>query len=127
MGQDFFHPVFLAEIPFADEHDLQAILRRQSLGILTQGVAQRLSKAGIIENPDLPSLQVGRHTLAITEPWQSSLNQDAVVAGQHARDFVGMSLGQQFHAPSSAWKEGIIENLPSPCNHSTCLVPATPG
>ena len=61
--QVFLHPVFLAEVPFADEHDLQALLGCQSLDILAQGLAQRLSKAGIVKNSDLPSLQVSRHAL----------------------------------------------------------------
>jgi hypothetical protein len=42
------------------------------------------------------------------------LDQDAVVARKHARDFVGMSLGQQLNgASSSSWEEDIIENWPS--------------
>ena len=128
LREDFFHPVFLAEIPFAQEQDLQAVLGSQSFGILSQGVAQRLSKPGIIKNQDLPSFQVRRHALGVTEPRQRSLDQDAVVARKHACDFIGMSLGQQFHGPSSpSWKEDIIDNRPSQGNDSTCLVPAMPG
>jgi len=100
----------------------------KSFGILSQGVAQRLSKLDIIKNPDLPSLQIGGDALGIAEPRQPSLDQDAVVARQPARDFIGMALGQKFHDPSSSsWKEGIIENLPSRRNDSTCFVPAMPG
>jgi hypothetical protein len=126
--EDFLHPNFFAEVPFADEHDLQAVLGGQSFVILSQGVAQGLSKPGIIKNQDLPSLQVRRHALGVTEARQRSWDQDAVVARKHARDFIGMTLGQQFHGPSSpSWKEDIIDNRPSQGNDSTCLVPAMPG
>ena len=60
-------------------------------------------------------------------PRQSSLDQDVVVARKHARDFIGMAFGQQFHRPASSGKEGIIENLRTQCNHSTRLVPALAG
>src|SRR6516162_10618563 len=100
--EDLLDPIFFAEVLFTKEDNLQAVLGGESLGILSQGVAQRLSKAGIIKNPDLPSLQVGGHALGLTEPRQGSLDQEAVVAGKHAHDFVGMLLGQQFHGPSSS-------------------------
>ena len=102
LRKNFLDPIFFAEILFTNEHDFQAVLGGESFGILSQGVAQRLSKAGIIKNADLPSLQVGGHALGLTEPRQGSLDQEAVVAGKHAHDFVGMLLGQQFHGPSSS-------------------------
>jgi hypothetical protein len=92
-----------------------------------QCVAQRLSELGIIKNPDLPSFQVRRHALGVTEPRQRSLDQDAVVAGKYARDFIGVALGQQFHDLSPTWEEGILEELPSSQNDLTYLVPAMPG
>ena len=125
--EDLLDPIFFAEVLFTKEDNLQAVLGGESFGILSQGVAQRLSKPGIIKNQDLPSFQVRRHALGVTEPRQRSLDQDAVVARKHACDFIGMSLGQQFHTLSSTRKKGIIENLPSLCNRSTCLVPAMPG
>jgi hypothetical protein len=124
--EDCPYPIFFAEVPFTNEDNLQAVLGGESFGILSQGVAQRLSELGIIKNPDLASLQVGGHALGITEPRQRSLDQDAVVARQHARDFIGMPLGQQFHG-SFPRQQAIVENLPSHCNDLTYLVPATPG
>src|SRR5439155_14713072 len=89
--EDFFHPVLFAEILFADEHDLRAVLGGESFGILSQGVAQRLSKVGVIKNPDLPSFQVRRHALTVTEHRQPYLDRDAVVAGKHALNFIGIA------------------------------------
>src|SRR6516165_7097695 len=77
LRKNFLDPIFFAEILFTNEHDFQAVLGGESFGILSQGVAQRLSKPGIIKNPDLPSLQVGGHALGLTEPRQGSLDQAA--------------------------------------------------
>jgi len=115
LREDFLHPIFFAEVPFADEHNLQAVLGGQSFGILSQGVAQRLGKAGIIKNQNLPSLQVRRHALGVTEPRQRSLDQDTVVARKHARDFISMTLDQQFHGSSSSSRKlGIIRKPAGP-------------
>jgi hypothetical protein len=55
-------------------------------------------------------------------------DEDAVVARRHTAIFIGMSLGQQLHGPSSpSRKEDIIGNRPSQGNDSSCLVPAMPG
>src|SRR6516165_734466 len=51
LRKNFLDPIFFAEILFTNEHDFQAVLGGESFGILSQGVAQRLSKAGIIKNP----------------------------------------------------------------------------
>jgi hypothetical protein len=115
LAEDLLNAVFFAEVPFADELDLQAVLGCQPLRILSQSLPKGLSPAGIVENADVLSVQISRHALGVTEPGQGSLDPHAVVAGKHARDFLGMALGQQFHGFSSpSWEEeDMIENLPS--------------
>jgi hypothetical protein len=45
-GEDFLHPVFLAEVPLADELDFYAGLGRQPLRVLAQFIAERSAKRG---------------------------------------------------------------------------------
>jgi hypothetical protein len=57
-GQDLFYPVFLAHIPLAQELDLDSVFRRQSFGIRTQFIPERLGELRIIEDFDLSLEQV---------------------------------------------------------------------
>ena len=56
-GQNLFHPVFLPEVPLADELDLDARFRRQPLRVLANPVAEWFGELRIVEDPDLPLVQ----------------------------------------------------------------------
>jgi hypothetical protein len=51
----FLHQVFLPEVPLANELDLQARLRRQTLGGFPEPVAEWLGELRIVEDPYLLS------------------------------------------------------------------------
>jgi hypothetical protein len=55
--EDLFHPVFLTEVPFANELDFDAGLRRQPFRVLTNPVPERLGELRIVKYPDLSLVQ----------------------------------------------------------------------
>lgn len=59
-----------------------------------QGVTQRLGELRIIKNPDLVSTQVRGHATSITGRRQRAFDQQAIVTGNNADGFVGMSVHQ---------------------------------
>ena len=101
-GQYFLHPIFLAEVPFADELDLHVGFAGQLLGVLPQLVAERLGKARIIKNPHLALVKVGGHPGSEADLRQSAENQHPVPAAQHTGDLGSIPFRQQFdgHPPS---------------------------
>jgi hypothetical protein len=62
-GQHRCDPIFLPHVAFAQKLDLDPVLRRQSLGISAQRVPKRLGELGIVEDPDLPLVQIRSHVL----------------------------------------------------------------
>src|SRR5262245_40142176 len=120
--------VFFANIPLADEIDLQAVIPCEALSVLPQPIPQRFSKARIVEDTDVVSIQIRRHSVRIAETWKSALDQNPVVTGKHTGNLLGMPLGQQSHGhPPALWCAGIIDKLSNTCNPATSLVPAMPG
>ena len=56
-GQNLFHPVFLPEIPLADELDLNASFGSHLLRVLANPVTEWLGELRIVEYPDVPLVQ----------------------------------------------------------------------
>jgi len=81
----------------ADELDHQPLLPRQPLRILPDLLAQRLSEARLVEQPDVVCPQVGGHALRIADAGQRARDDDAIIAGHHARDLRSVAIGQQGH------------------------------
>src|SRR5436305_10686803 len=81
---DLFHPIFLPEVPFADELDFDASLRRHLLRVLANAVPVRLGELRIIEDPNLPLKQQRRHSPVKTDTRQGAENPHAVKATQHS-------------------------------------------
>jgi hypothetical protein len=90
---DVFDPVFLAEVPLADELDLDSRFGSRLLRVLANPVAEWLGKLRIVENPDLPLLQERCHPTGEADPRQRAKNQHPVPATQHAVNLSGVSLG----------------------------------
>ena len=90
---DLFHPIFLPEVPFADELDFDASLRRHLLRVLANAVPVRLGELRITEDPNLPLKQQRRHSPGKTDTRQGAENQHAVKATQHSFNLSGVSLG----------------------------------
>jgi len=129
--QDLLDLVFFAKVPLADEIDLQAVIGCEALSVLAQFIPQRLSKARLVEDTDVVSIQIGGHSIRVAETWKSALDQNPVVTGKHTGNLLGMPLGQQSHGhpPALGWA-GIIDKRSNTCNPATCLpclVPAMPG
>jgi hypothetical protein len=99
-GQNLFHPVFLPEVPLADELDLDAGFRRHLLRVLPNPVPVRLSELRIVENPNLSFEQKRSHSSGKADLWQGAENQHPVPTTQHALDLWGVSLRQEFNAHS---------------------------
>src|SRR3954470_9059025 len=90
---DLFHPIFLPEVPFADELDFDTSLRRHLLRVLANPVPVRLGELRIVEDPNLPLKQQRRHPPGKTDTRQGAENQHAVKATQHPFNLSGVSLG----------------------------------
>jgi len=96
--QDRADAVFLAEgVGRADKLDLQPVLPRQPLGVLPDLLPQGFNEARIVEQADAVAAQVGCHALGIADTGQRARDDNAVIAGHHARDLRGVAVGQQRH------------------------------
>ena len=82
-GQNLFHPVFLPEVPLADELDLDARIGSHLLRVLPNLVAEWLGELRIVEYPDLPLVQKRGHPTGKADLWQCAENQHPVPATQH--------------------------------------------
>ncbi|HEY1897376.1 MAG TPA: hypothetical protein VGG62_13935 [Terracidiphilus sp.] len=82
-GQNLFYPVFLPEIPFADELDLDTGCSRHLLRVLANAVAERFGELRIIENPNLSLEQKRSHACRKTDLRQRAENQHPIPAAQH--------------------------------------------
>jgi len=82
--QDFLNPGFLAKILIAHKFDLYSVGLRQRFGILSNPLAQRLGKLGIVEDANALLIQIMRHALGVTEGLQTAREHNAVIATQHA-------------------------------------------
>ncbi len=57
LRQNLFYAVFFAEVPLADEFDLNARFRRQLLRILANPVTERFGELRVVEHPDVSRVQ----------------------------------------------------------------------
>src|SRR4051794_29264232 len=105
-GQRRLYQIFLTHVALADEINLDAGARGQTLRILAQTVPKRLGELRVIENPHLPRVQIGGHSLGVADLRQRAKNQHSIPTPQHACDLVLQSLRQQFDA-----HPGIISDL----------------
>jgi hypothetical protein len=92
-GQNLFHPVFLPEVPLADELDLDSRLGSHLLCVLANPVAEWLGELRVVEYSDLPLEQKRRHSPGKTDPRQRSENQHPVPTAQHSGNLCVVSLG----------------------------------
>ena len=83
-GQNLLHPVFLPEVPFADELDLDSCFDSHLLGVLTNPVTEWLGELGIVEYPDLPLVPKRRHPPGKADLRQRAEYQHPVPATQHS-------------------------------------------
>ena len=90
-GQNLFHPVFLPEIPFADELDFDSRLGSHLLRVLANPVAEWFGELRIIEYPDLPLVQKRRHPAGKADLWQCAENQHPIPTPQHPGYLPGMT------------------------------------
>jgi hypothetical protein len=93
-GQDLFHPVFLPEVPLADELDFDARFGRHLPGVLAYPVAERFGKLRVVEYPDLPLVQKRCHPPGKANLWQCAKNQHPVPATQHSGYLPGVTFCQ---------------------------------
>jgi hypothetical protein len=99
-GQDLFDPVFFPEVSLADELDFQARFSRHLFGVLPNPVSEGFGKLWIVEYPDLPLEQEGRHPLGKADAGQRPEYQHPVPTTQNAFYLSGMSLSDQHHPHS---------------------------
>ena len=85
-GQNLVHPVFLPEVPLADEFDLDTGFSRHLLRVLANPVPERLGELRIVKDPN-PSLEQKRgHSPGKTDLRQGTENQHPVPAAQDPRN-----------------------------------------
>ena len=95
--QDFPHPLFLAEVVFSDELDLQPGLGGKSFSVFPNLVTKRLRPFGIIENPDTVGVEKTGHALGVANTGNGPGDDNAVPAGKNPCDFIRMSSKKQIH------------------------------
>ena len=93
--QSFGDDVFLADMSLADELDLNPVLLRQPLSIGANSITQGFCKMGIIEDANLMSVKIARHSLCKAETGENPLDDDPVVAGNDPSNLVGISLNKR--------------------------------
>src|SRR6516164_9622353 len=99
--QHWSHMLLLTELLFAaNEHDLRPVCGSDPLHVLPNGIAQRLSPLGVVENADLVLVKVVRHAFGITPLRQRALDDDPVIAGEDASDLALVPVCQPWHAHS---------------------------
>ena len=86
LGENVLDPIFLAKVAFAQELDVDPVFRCQPLGILPQPVAERLGEPRVVENADLPRVQIRGHALGKADPRQRAEQQDPIPARKRPRD-----------------------------------------
>ncbi len=100
LGQHRLDPIFLANVVFAQELDLDPVLGGQPFGVLAQRVAKRLGELGIVEDADLALVQIRGHALGKADLRQRAEQQYPVPAGKHPGDLRRVTFGQQRQAHS---------------------------
>src|SRR6476620_9860185 len=98
-GQRLFNAIFFADVPLADELDLNASAYCQLLRLFANTVPERLGESGIVEDPDISLKQKGRHPSRKTDLRQGSENEHPVPATQHTRDLVSVPVPSTAQAP----------------------------
>lgn len=98
LGKDFLDPFFFAKARHAYEFDLDTIFPRELFCILTNLVAQRLGKPGVIEDPNVLRIQVRGHAFGMAKSRQSSLQNHPIKTRDNATNLVSMSFQQRCHA-----------------------------
>src|SRR3982750_4564392 len=98
--ENFFHPVFLPEVPLADELDLDTGFRRHLLRVLANPVPEWLGELRIVEDPNLSLEEKRRHASGKADLWQCAENQHPVPTTQYTGNLSGVTFRYQFNAHS---------------------------
>jgi hypothetical protein len=78
------HPIFLAKGLLADELDDKPRFGGDRFRLSADLLPQGLRPAGIVENPDVVSVEIVGHTLGIAEGMETTLDNHPVVAREYA-------------------------------------------
>ena len=92
--QNLFCPVFLPEVPLADELDLDSSLGRHLLRVLANLVAEWLGELRVVEYPDLPLVQKRCHARRKADLRQRAKNQHPVPTAQHSGNLRSVTFRQ---------------------------------
>ena len=100
--QDLLDAVFFAEgLHALDVLDLHPFLVRQLFGASADGIAERQRELlGVIEQADIPAIELGGHRLGICHARQRPLEHQPVEERQDADDLFAMTLDQVRHRPT---------------------------
>lgn len=100
--EDLLNAISLAEVFHAlDELDLHAFLGGQTLRARANGLAEgQRELLGVIEQPDVSTIEFSGHRLGIRNARQRPLKQQPVEAGQDADDLLHVTLDQVRHRPT---------------------------
>src|ERR1700746_2708932 len=90
---------FLADVVLGNVFDGNASGTRQLGGTLAHSIAQRFGKSRIVEDPDLPRRKKSRHSLRVTGSRQCAGDDDPVIAGEHPREALAVTLRQRLPPP----------------------------
>ena len=99
--------IFLAKVFLSDVLNADLLFLRNLLSVLSNQIPKRLSKLWVIEDLDALGIQVGCHSLGITELGKGANQNDSIIAVENANNPILVFFNQVLHNPSqSLWQQG---------------------
>jgi hypothetical protein len=90
---------FLAFLAVSDELDLDAVVRRDLLGVAPDLVAKRLGELREVEQVHPVRAQIRRHPLGVADLWDATVDDHAVVARENSENLTSVAQHDVGHAP----------------------------
>ena len=101
-AEDVTNAVFFSEIFLSDKLNLQTVFLGDLLGIVAQLIPEGLGKTRVVEDLNFLEIQKAGHPFGVAESGKSSLDDDAVEAGEHPGYLLGITIRQEHHAASNS-------------------------
>jgi hypothetical protein len=99
LSDNLLDPLFFSELPLpTDIFDFQSMVSSQSLCILSNLVAKRLSPTRVVEEANLSGVKIQSQSIFVADLGNGSTKDDSVKAGEDSTDLVAVTLGQEFHS-----------------------------
>src|SRR3954447_2951604 len=86
LSQELFHPVLFPKVSPVHVLDRDSALGGPPIGVLSPPIPERFGKTRVVENPNLPLVQIGGHPSSETNLRKRPEHHHPVEAGQNSRN-----------------------------------------